>query len=58
MNEINYKLISEIIFTNDITFADINIRNAKVIVRTCKLAKFNKNIQLSFDNFKIRIVIE
>jgi hypothetical protein len=53
MNEINYKLISEIIFTNDTTFADINIRNAKVIVRTCKLAKFNKNIQLSFDNFKI-----
>jgi hypothetical protein len=41
MNEINYKLISEIIFTNDTTFTDINIRNAKVIVRTCKLAKFN-----------------
>jgi hypothetical protein len=53
MNEINYKLISEIIFTNDTTFADINIKNAKVIVRTCKLAKFNKNIQLSYDNFKI-----
>jgi hypothetical protein len=53
MNEINYKLISEIIFTNDTTFTDINIINAKIIVRTCKLAKFNKNIQQSFDNFKI-----
>jgi hypothetical protein len=53
MDEINYKLISEIIFTNDTTFTDINIKNAKIIARTCKLAKFNKNIQQSFDNFKI-----
>jgi len=53
MNEINYKLISEIIFTNDTTFTDIDIKNAKIIVRTCKFARFNKNIQQSFDNFKI-----
>ena len=53
MNEINYKLISEIIFTNDTTFRDIDIKNAKIIVRTCKLARFNNNIKLSFDNFKI-----
>lgn len=53
MSEINYKLISEIIFTNETTFKDIDIKNAKIIVRTCKLARFNKNIKLSFDNFKI-----
>lgn len=53
MNEIDYKLISEIIFTNDITFKNIDIKNAKIIVRTCKLARLNKNIKLSFDNFKI-----
>lgn len=53
MSEIDYKLISEIIFTNDITFKNIDIKNAKIIVRTCKLARLNKNIKLSFDNFKI-----
>lgn len=53
MSEIDYKLISEIIFTNDTTFTDIDIKNAKIIARTCKLARFNKNIQQSFDNFKI-----
>lgn len=53
MNEINYKLISEIIFTNETTFRDIDIKNAKIIVSTCKLARLNKNIKLSFDNFKI-----
>jgi len=53
MDEINYKLLTDIIFMNDASFTDINIINAKIIARTCKLARFNKNIQLSFDNFKI-----
>lgn len=53
MDEINYKLLTDIIFMNDASFTDINIRNAKIIARTCKLARFNKNIQQSFDNFKI-----
>jgi hypothetical protein len=53
MSEINYKLLTDIIFMNDTTFTDIDIKNAKIIAHTCKLAKFNKNIQLSFDNFKI-----
>jgi hypothetical protein len=53
MNEINYKLLTDIIFINDTTFIDIDINNAKIIARTCKIARFNKNIQLSFDNFKI-----
>ena len=53
MSEINYKLISEIIFTNETTFRDIDIKYAKIIVGTCKLARLNKNIKLSFDNYKI-----
>jgi hypothetical protein len=53
MNEINYKLVSEIIFMNDTIFTDIDMKNAKIIARVCKLARFNKNIKLSFDNFKI-----
>lgn len=53
MSKINYKLISEIIFMNDTIFTDIDIKNAKIIARVCKLARFNKNIKLSFDKFKI-----
>jgi len=53
MSEINYKLLTDIIFMNNVIFTNIDIKNAKIIARTCKLAKFNKNIQLSFDNFKI-----
>jgi hypothetical protein len=53
MTDIDYKLISEIIFTNDTTFTDIDIKNAKIIARVCKLARFNKNIRLSFDRFKV-----
>ncbi len=53
MSEINYKLLTDIIFMNDTTFKNINIENAKIIARTCKIARCNKNIQLSFDNFKI-----
>jgi hypothetical protein len=53
MNEINYKLLTDIIFMNDASFTDINIRNAKIIARTCKLARLNENIKLSFDKFKI-----
>ena len=53
MDEINYKLLTDIIFMNDASFTDINIRNAKIIARTCKLARLNENIKLSFDKFKI-----
>lgn len=55
MNEINYELLSEIIFTNDTTFTDINIKKAKIIARVCKLAKNNKNIKLSYERCKIDI---
>ena len=54
MTEINYELISELIFTNDKVFEYVDIRKAKIIARTCKTAKSNKNIKLSFDIFKAR----
>jgi hypothetical protein len=55
MSAINYELLSEIIFTNDETFTDINIKKAKIIARACKVARFNKNIKLSYDRCKIDI---
>jgi hypothetical protein len=55
MSEINYELLSELIFTNDVIFTDINIKKAKIIARTCKIARFNKNIKLSYDKCKIDI---
>jgi hypothetical protein len=55
MSAINYELLSEIIFTNNVTFTDINIKKAKIIARVCKLAKSNKNIKLSYDQCKIDI---
>jgi len=55
MSTINHELISEIIFTNDETFTDINIKDAIIIARVCKVAKINKNIKLSYDNRKIDI---
>ena len=55
MSVIDYELLSEIIFTNDTTFTDINIKKAKIIARVCKLAKINKNIKLCYDNCKIDI---
>ena len=55
MTTINHELLSEIIFTNDKTFTDINIKKAKIIARVCKLAKFNKNIKMSYDICKINI---
>ena len=55
MSEINYELLSELIFTNDEIFTDINIKKAKIIARVCKLAKINKNIKMSYDICKINI---
>ena len=55
MSAINYELLSELIFTNDEIFTDINIKKAKIIARVCKLAKINKNIKMSYDICKINI---
>ena len=55
MSAINHELLSEIIFTNDEIFTNINIKKAKIIARVCKLAKFNKNIKMSYDKCKIDI---
>lgn len=54
MTEINYDLVSEIIFTNDITFTDIDIEKAKMMLCICKMARNNKNILLSFDKVKVK----
>ena len=49
MTEINYSLLSEIIFTNDNIFTDIHIKKAKMITYLCKAASKNINIKLSYD---------
>ena len=52
MSEINYDLLSEIIFTNDTVFNNLEINNAKIISCLCKTARINKNILISFDRAK------
>ena len=52
MSEINYDLLSEIIFTNDSIFNKIDINNAKIISCLCKTARINKNVKLRFDRAK------
>jgi len=53
MNAINNDLLSEIIFTNDAAFTDIDIEKAKMMLCICKNAQNNKNIQISFDKVKV-----
>lgn len=55
MSAINYELLSEIIFTNDTIFTDITMKKAKIIARVCKIARYNKNIKMSYDICKINI---
>jgi hypothetical protein len=55
MAEINYELMREILFTNEEAFTDINIKEAKIILRTCKIARTNKNIKFIYDKCKIDI---
>jgi hypothetical protein len=52
MSPINYDLISEIIFTQDNLFNNLNKDEAKVVSSLCKNAKTNKNVMLSFDRVK------
>ena len=54
MTEINNELISEIIFTNEKAFNNLDINKAKILSCICKTASLNKNIKLSFDRFKAR----
>ena len=54
MTEINYELISELIFTNDKVFDYVDIKKAKILSCTCKTASLNKNIILSIDRFTAR----
>lgn len=52
--EINYDLLSEILFTNEEVFDCVDINTANIVSRICKNASKNKNIMLSFDRFKAR----
>lgn len=52
--EVNYELITEVLFANDTAFRDINIDEAKVIAYLCKAANSNLNVKLSFDRTKAR----
>jgi hypothetical protein len=52
--EINYDLLSEILFTNEEVFDCVDINTAKIVSRICKNASKNKNVMLSFDRFKAR----
>ena len=52
MSEINYSLLSEIIFTNDNIFDSIDLKTANNINYICKAASENKNIKLSYDRAK------
>ena len=50
----NHDLLSEVVFTNDKAFSDVDIDKAKMMLCVCKNAKQNKNIQWSIDDEKIK----
>ena len=50
----NHALISEVIFTNDEAFTEVDIVKARMMLCVCKNAKHNKNIKLTFDKVKIQ----
>ena len=52
MSPINHDLLSEIIFTDDNLFNNINIENAKILSCLCKTANTNKTIKRCFDRTK------
>lgn len=52
--EVNYELISNVLFANDSAFLDIDIKEAKVIKCLCKAASLNTNITLCIDRTKAR----
>jgi signal-transduction protein with cAMP-binding, CBS, and nucleotidyltransferase domain len=54
MTEINYELMSELIFTNDEVFDYIDINTAKILTCLCKNANSNKNVKLAFANIAKR----
>jgi hypothetical protein len=54
MAEINFSLLSEVIFTNDKAFKDIDTPTAKMLKCVSKNASLNKNIQMKIDVCKAR----
>jgi len=51
---LNHSLLSEVIFTNDEAFADIDVEKARMVLCVCKNAKNNRNIKTCIDNAKAR----
>ena len=54
MAEINFSLLSEVIFTNDKAFKDIDTPTSKMLKCVSKNASLNKNIQMKIDVCKAR----
>ena len=57
-NGINFSLLSEIIFTNDVAFNNIDTVTAKMLKCVCKNAGLNKTIKLKLDVYKARYYYE
>ena len=53
MNQMNYSLLSEVIFANDEAFSDVDFEKTKMLLCVCKNAKNNKNIQMSMEKAKV-----
>lgn len=54
IHKIDFSLLSEIIFTNDVAFNNINTVNAKMLNCVCKNALLNKTIKMKLDVYKTR----
>ena len=53
-SQLNHYLLSEVIFTNDEAFAEIDVEKARMMLCVCKNAKNNRNIKACIDNAKAR----
>lgn len=58
IHKINFSLLSEIIFTNDAAFNNIDTVTAKMLKCVCKNAGLNKTIKLKLDVYKARYYYE
>jgi hypothetical protein len=54
MRKIDFSLLSEIIFTNDVAFNNIDTVTAKMLNCVCKNAGLNKTIKMKLDVYKTR----
>lgn len=54
MNQMNYSLLSEVIFANDEAFSDVDFEKAKMLLCVCKNVRNNKHIQITMEKAKVR----